>query len=150
MITHNTSHGFAEIVLDGPEEKLEKLAWMKEVPVEIPEDVKYWLDKLNMFHALQWCVWDLKSTPKYKSMEIRCIEIGLDAYYDEEAKEFRVKALETMYQNITIEKSELSDTYLVKGDSKRFGEGAILHENYSLNGCIAFAKKQGFTEGGRE
>lgn len=47
--------------------------------------------------------------------------------------------------NLSISKTD-NNTYLVRGDSKRFGKNAILFESYKKSDCKAYVKRIGETE----
>ncbi len=48
-------------------------------------------------------------------------------------------------KNFTISKCPTKDTYLVRGDSERFGKNAILFESYKKTDCEAYVERKGGT-----
>lgn len=153
--------GFAEIEIDGADpatEVKEDLTWLKEdgaweefkanrsevgeaEEASLPADITEWLEKLNMFIALNWSAGDLKTTEKFHEMGERCLDLGLVPYFDKDAQKFQVGEIASMYTNVRIERNELGSTYLVKGDSERFGVDAILYESYIWVYCVDWIGK---------
>lgn len=96
--------GFVEIEIDGATPTTEDLTWLKEVgaweefkanrskgeeseETSLPEDITEWLEKLNMFIALNWSAGDLKTTKKFRKMGERSLTLGLVPCFDKDAHE---------------------------------------------------------------
>lgn len=94
-----------------------------------------------MFLALNWSAGDLKTTKKFREMGERCLTLGLVPRFDKDTQKFLVEEITTMYSGVRIEQSEFGSTYLVKGDSERFGVDAILYESYSWVHCMDWIAK---------